>query len=75
VLTANRTNWLVEPPLTPRACTIKIRYNATPAAGEVVALEGGRLQATFTQPQHGVAPGQAVVCFDGERLLGGGWIE
>ena len=74
-LTANRTNWLVEPPVTPRACTIKIRYNATPAAGEVVALEGGRLQATFTQPQHGVAPGQAVVCFDGERLMGGGWIE
>jgi tRNA-specific 2-thiouridylase len=74
-LTANRTNWLVEPPHTPRKCTIKIRYNATPAAGEVVALEGGRLQATFTEPQHGVAPGQAVVCFDGERLLGGGWIE
>jgi tRNA-specific 2-thiouridylase len=74
-LTANRTNWLVEPPLEPRSCTIKIRYNAPPAAGTVVALPDGRLSATFTQPQHGVAPGQAMVCFDGDRLLGGGWIE
>jgi tRNA-specific 2-thiouridylase len=29
----------------------------------------------FHQPEFGVAPGQAAVVYDGERLLGGGWIE
>ncbi len=74
-LSADRTNWLADPPLAPRACEIKIRYNAAPAAGHVVAAPGDRLHVEFDLPQYGVAPGQAVVCYDGEQLLGGGWIE
>jgi len=74
-LTACNTNWLVDPPSEPRCCEIKIRYNAPPVPGVVTALEGGRLQATFDQPQYGVAPGQAVVCYAEDRVLGGGWIE
>ncbi len=35
----------------------------------------GRLHIRFDEPQSGVAPGQAAVCFMGERVLGGGWIE
>ncbi|HKX35231.1 MAG TPA: aminomethyltransferase beta-barrel domain-containing protein, partial [Rhizorhapis sp.] len=35
-------------------------------------LEGGRL--LFLQPEYGVAPGQAAVLYDGDRVLGGGWI-
>ncbi|HEV3021836.1 MAG TPA: aminomethyltransferase beta-barrel domain-containing protein, partial [Pirellulales bacterium] len=27
------------------------------------------------EPRMGVAPGQAAVCYDGERVLGGGWLE
>jgi tRNA-specific 2-thiouridylase len=74
-LTANRTNWLVAPPETPRGCTVKIRYNAPPVAGTVEALAGERLAVRFDHPQYAVAPGQAVVCYDGPRVLGGGWIE
>ncbi len=74
-LVADRTNWLAEVPLEPRRCEIKIRYNAACVPGTVKALAGGRLQATFERPQYGVAPGQAVVCYDGDQLLGGGWIE
>jgi tRNA-specific 2-thiouridylase len=73
-LTADRTNWLAEPPREAVRCEIKIRYNAKPAAGTVVALADERLSATFDEPQYGVAPGQAVVCYAGERVLGGGWI-
>ncbi len=53
----------------------QIRYNspATEAAAEI--LDDGRLQIIFDQPRHGVAPGQAVVCYDGDRVLGGGWID
>jgi tRNA-specific 2-thiouridylase len=74
-LEANRTNWLDEMPRRPRRCQIKIRYAATPADGSVVALPGDRLRVTFDQPQYGVAPGQAVVCYDAAQVLGGGWIE
>ena len=74
-LAADRTNWLAGEPIGPRRCEVKIRYNAAPAPGIVAALPGQRLEVTFDQPQFGVAPGQAVVCYDGDRLLGGGWIE
>jgi tRNA-specific 2-thiouridylase len=74
-LAANRANWLDSPPSQPRRCQVKIRYNAMPADGTVVALPGERLRVTFERPQYGVAPGQAVVCYDAGRVLGGGWIE
>ena len=45
------------------------------ASATVEPLTGNRIQVTFDQPQYGVAPGQAVVCYDGEKVLGGGWIE
>ena len=35
----------------------------------------GAIEVRFESPQNGVAPGQAVVCFDQERVLGGGWID
>lgn len=74
-LTAKDTNWLVDVPDRPRNCTVKIRYNATPVEARVAALPGNRLHVVFDEPQHAVAPGQAVVCYDGEQVLGGGWIE
>jgi tRNA-specific 2-thiouridylase len=74
-LTANRANWLLDPPGEPFRCQAKIRYNSTalPATAEV--LPNQRLRVVFDQPRDGVAPGQAVVCYDGDRVLGGGWIE
>ncbi|QDU91708.1 tRNA-specific 2-thiouridylase MnmA [Pirellulimonas nuda] len=75
-LTAARCNWLVDTPIgEPLKGLAQIRYNAPPAGAVVTRLEGDRLQAVFDQPQFGVAPGQAVVCYGGDRVLGGGWIE
>jgi tRNA-specific 2-thiouridylase len=74
-LTAGRTNWLIDPPASELSCTVKIRYNARPVAARVTALPGDRLHVAFDEPQHAVAPGQAVVCYDNDVLLGGGWIE
>jgi tRNA-specific 2-thiouridylase len=74
-LTARDTNWLVDPPVGPVACQAKIRYNSRRAAAVVEVLPEQRLQVAFDEPQFGVAPGQVVVCYDGERVLGGGWIE
>jgi tRNA-specific 2-thiouridylase len=74
-LTANQTNWLVDPPADAFRCQAMIRYNSHPAPATATALPDHRLHVVFDDPRFGVAPGQAVVCYDGERLLGGGWIE
>jgi len=74
-LTAARSNWLVDPPPSPFRCSAQIRYNspAVPATAEILPKD--RLRVSFEKPCHGVAPGQAVVCYQNERVLGGGWIE
>ncbi len=74
-LTAANTNWLADPPGRPFRCQAQIRYNSPAAAALAEVLPGGRLALTFEDPRHGVAPGQAVVCYDGSKVLGGGWIE
>jgi tRNA-specific 2-thiouridylase len=74
-LTARDTNWLVDPPQGSFRCTAQIRYNSTAEAATAEVLPGGRLHIAFDQPRYGVAPGQAVVCYEGPRVLGGGWIE
>jgi tRNA-specific 2-thiouridylase len=75
-LLASRVNWLIDPaPADPLSCTAKIRYrhNAVPAT--VVPLSDGGARVEFTLPQSAVTPGQAVVFYDGGRVLGGGWID
>jgi tRNA-specific 2-thiouridylase len=74
-LTARETNWLIDHPQEPMRCLAQIRYNSQAAPALIEPLADARLQITFDQPQFGVAPGQAVVCYEGDRVLGGGWIE
>lgn len=54
---------------------VKIRYRSHPAEAMVEFLPGDRFRVRFDEPCHGIAPGQAAVCYDGDRVLGGGWIE
>ena len=60
-------------------CSAKIRYNHQPQPAVVKLLEPGpnvgQLQVKFDQPQTAITPGQAVVLFDGDVVLGGGWID
>lgn len=74
-LTARDANWLIDPPERPLECDVKIRYRSAAVGATVSALDGGRLQVRLHEPRGGVAPGQAVVCYAGDRVLGGGWIE
>jgi tRNA-specific 2-thiouridylase len=74
-LVASQINWLIEPPADPLSCTVKIRYRHPGAAGIVTANSDGGARVAFAEPQSAVTPGQAVVFYDGERVLGGGWIE
>ena len=74
-LTARGTNWLADEPAGPLRCMAQIRYNSRAVPATARTLPGGRLHIALDEPCHGVAPGQAVVCYDGQRVLGGGWIE
>lgn len=74
-LTAKETNWLLPESEIPTHCEVQIRYNTRPVPGTVELLPERRLRVVFDEPQYGVAPGQAVVCYNGDRTLGGGWIE
>jgi tRNA-specific 2-thiouridylase len=74
-LTASQTNWLVEVPAEPFKCLAQIRYNSTAWPATAKLLPDNRLNIEFDEPQNGVAPGQAVVCYDGDQVLGGGWID
>jgi tRNA-uridine 2-sulfurtransferase len=54
---------------------VKIRYRSRPAMATVELLPEKRFHVVFDEPCYAVAPGQAAVCYDGDRVLGGGWIE
>jgi tRNA-specific 2-thiouridylase len=74
-LTAERCNWLIDLPATRFRCEAQTRYNSSPVAATVTPLPEARMHVAFDQPCYGVAPGQAVVCYEQQRVLGGGWIE
>ena len=73
-LMARETSWVREPVLEPRACRAKIRSRSPEVECVVHPLGGGRARVVFQEPQRAIAPGQAVVFYAGDEVLGGGWI-
>jgi tRNA-uridine 2-sulfurtransferase len=75
-LTASGVNWIAGvPPVAGTRATAQIRYRHREALVSIAPLDGARVHARFDEPQYAVAPGQAVVFYDGEVVLGGGWID
>jgi len=74
-LTASGANWLVPAHERPEACAVQIRYRSPAVEAQVEMVSADRFRVRFEKPCYGVAPGQAAVCYAGERVLGGGWID
>jgi tRNA-specific 2-thiouridylase len=75
-LTLSQLHWLYGPrPDTPLAVTTKIRYQHEGAKSWLSQNKQGQWQVQFEQPQLSITPGQAAVIYQGDVLLGGGWIE
>ena len=75
-LTASGVNWIAgDAPAPGTRVTAQIRYRHREAAATLEPFDGDRVQATFDEPQTAVAPGQAVVFYDKDEVVGGGWID
>jgi tRNA-specific 2-thiouridylase len=74
-LTATRATWNTTPITAEFRATCRIRYRHQPAPCNVVTLSENCFEVHFDLPQTSVTPGQAAVLYDGDRVLGGGWIE
>lgn len=73
-LRAAEVSWIVAPGTGEFGATCKIRYRHKPVGCRVKLLEGGCCEVRFAEPQKAVAPGQALVVYQGDEVLGGGRI-
>jgi tRNA-specific 2-thiouridylase len=72
-------NWLAgDPPAEWRRCTAQWRLHGETASAQVRVIDReGRpaIEVRFDEPQEMLAPGQAIVCYDEDVVLGGAWID
>ena len=74
-LRARRVNLIaVEDLLGPMRVTVKIRHRHEPASALMERVSDGEVLVTFDEPQRAITPGQAAVFYDGDIVVGGGWI-
>ncbi len=74
-LLARGVNWIAIDNLhEPMKVQAKIRHRHEPARATIEKMDEGGVKATFEEPQRAITPGQAVVFYDGDVVVGGGWI-
>jgi tRNA-specific 2-thiouridylase len=66
-------NWLVDESVS--SIVLKFRSMMHPVAADLVRHADGSATLHLKEAQYGISPGQAAVCYDGERMIGGGWID
>ncbi|PTY01393.1 tRNA 2-thiouridine(34) synthase MnmA [Verrucomicrobia bacterium LW23] len=71
----NHTNWIAGEPEGPIEATAKIRYNWPEVPVRLHPLPNRRARIEFLEPQRSVSPGQAAVVYQGDTVVGGGWLE
>jgi tRNA-specific 2-thiouridylase len=75
-LTASGVNWIAgAPPAAGSRITAQIRHRHREAAATIDPIGADRARVTFDEPQSAIAPGQATVFYQGDVVIGGGWIE
>jgi tRNA-specific 2-thiouridylase len=72
---AREINWLVDAPAIGDALQLQVRHRAAPAAATLLRAEGDEIELAMDEPVAAITPGQSLVLYDGERVLGGGVIE
>jgi tRNA-uridine 2-sulfurtransferase len=72
---AREVNWLVDPPDVGTPVSVRIRHRAPLARGEILRIDEDEIEIALDDPVAAIAPGQSLVIYEGERVLGGGFIE
>lgn len=74
-ITAAEMNWLARPPGLGSHVEVQVRHRSPPARAEIIRIEGREVELALDEPVSAIAPGQSLVVYDGDRVLGGGIIE
>jgi tRNA-specific 2-thiouridylase len=70
-----RVAWVAgSPPRRPIRASVRVRYRHAGASAAIEPGDGRSARVLFDEPLGAVAPGQAAVFYDGDTVLGGGWI-
>lgn len=73
--TVRDANWVAFPePLESVRAHVKVRYRHEPAPATIYVLPGNGARVVFDEPQRAITPGQATIFYNGDEVVGGGWI-
>jgi tRNA-specific 2-thiouridylase len=72
---AREVNWLTDEPQIGVQVGVRVRHRAPLARGEILRVDGCEIEIALDDPVSAIAPGQSIVLYDGERVIGGGIIE
>ena len=72
---AKRVNWIAfDTPSEAVRAEVKIRYRHDPSPATIYAMPDARARIVFDDPQRAITPGQATIFYNGDEVVGGGWI-
>jgi tRNA-specific 2-thiouridylase len=74
-IVARQVNWLTDTPSVGTHVTVRVRHRAGLAPGEIIRIDDGEIEIALDAPVSAITPGQSLVLYEGERVLGGGFIE
>jgi len=76
-LSLGAANWIGagEMPSDGMTCSVKLRSTMAPTPAQIQITPEGGVTVQLQEPQYGISPGQACVFYDGDQVLGGGWIQ
>ena len=72
---AREVNWLVDPLAVGSRVQVQVRHRAYPTPAEIVRLSEDEIELALDESVSAITPGQSLVLYDGERVVGGGIIE
>jgi tRNA-uridine 2-sulfurtransferase len=72
---AREVNWLADAPVVGATLRVRVRHRAQLALGELIRISGDEIEIALDEPVSAITPGQSIALYDGERVLGGGFIE
>jgi tRNA-specific 2-thiouridylase len=72
---AREMNWLVDPVAIGSRVQVQVRHRAHAAPAEIVRIEADEIELALEEPVSAITPGQSLVLYDGDRVIGGAFIE